>query len=279
MDARKTWLVVNAASGSNDDEAVSALADSLGGAGCGPARIVRLPDDELPSPADLDREFVGLVVTFTGDGTANAQVARLHDWSGQVLILPGGTQNLLAKRLHGDRSAEQIIAALAGGQLVPRSLDMIRSAHGEALCEIVTGPGATWSDVRETMRDGDVAGVAQTLTEAIRQSANGPPVAVSEPRLGKAEGYPAVRLSPANDAIKVDGYGADNVGDYARQGVAILRRDFRTGPHDELGEHKAVACRSDAPIELMLDGERATGSTEEHFEIAPCPVNFLGSAD
>lgn len=279
MNARKTWLVVNAASGSNDDGAVSALAKSLERVGFAPARFVRLPDDELPTPGELDDCGVGLLITFTGDGTANAQVARLHGWGGQVLVLPGGTQNLLAKRLHGDRSAEEIVAGLAGGRLVSRRLDMIRSAHGEALCEIVAGPGATWSDVRETMRDGDVAGVAQTLAEAIRQSAGGPTVAVSDPPLGKDEGYPAVRLSPVDAAMAVDGYGADKFGDYARQGVAILRRDFRTGPHDELGEHRAVTCRSDAPIELMLDGERATGASEERFEIAPCPVEFLGSAD
>jgi diacylglycerol kinase family enzyme len=279
MNERKTWLVVNAASGSNDDEAVKLLTDALAGAGARPDRVVCLPDDDLPDAASLEAAGVGLLVTFTGDGTANAQVARLHGWAGKVLVLPGGTQNLLAKRLHGDRSAEEAVAALAGDGLVPVRLDMIRSAHGDALCEIVIGPGAKWSDVRETMRDGDVAGIAQTLADAIRQSAGGPTVAVSEPELGKSEGYPAVRLSPADGSMKVDGYGAEGFGDYARQGVAILRRDFRTGPHDELGKHKAVTCRSSEPIELMLDGERATGAMEERFETAPCPVEFLGHPD
>ena len=61
--------------------------------------------------------------------------------------------------------------------------------------------------------------------------------------------------------------GAETIADYARQGVALLRRDFREGPHDELGWHRAIVCRSSDPIELMIDGERATGSCEERFEV------------
>lgn len=279
MDDRTLWLVVNAASGSNSEEAVEQLVTGLDGAGYAPVRIIRLPEDELPAASQLSAAGVAILVTFTGDGTAGAQIARLHNWGGRVLVLPGGTQNLLAKSFHGERTAAEIIALLGRGGLAPRQIAMIRCARGDALCEIVAGPGATWSDVRETMRDGDVAGMAATLTEAIRQTADGPAVAVAQPALGKPEGYPAVRLHPVDGAMAVDGYGAAGLGDYARQGVAILRRDFRQGPHDELGVHPAVLCRSAAPIELMLDGERATGGPEERFEVLPCPVTFLAPAD
>ena len=282
-DERRTWLVLNSASGSNTQEAVENVRAALAGAGHDPARIVRLPDDDLPDRAALEAAGVGLLVTFTGDGTANAQVSRLHGWSGCLLVLPGGTQNLLAKRLHGAASPVEIVSALAAAGpddgLKPRDLSMIRSAHGDALCEIVVGPGATWSDVRETIRDGDVARVAATLAEAIRQSAGGPQVVVAQPALGKTDGYPAVRLAPQGSAIGVDGYHAEGLGDFARQGVAILRRDFRQGPHDELGAHSDVLCRSHEPIELMIDGERATGGLEERFLIAPCPVGFLALGD
>jgi diacylglycerol kinase family enzyme len=279
MDDRTLWLVVNAASGSNSEEAVEQLVTGLDGAGYAPVRIIRLPEDELPAASQLSAAGAAILVTFTGDGTAGAQIARLHDWGGRVLVLPGGTQNLLAKSFHGERTAAEIIALLGRGGLAPRQIAMIRCAPGDALCEIVAGPGATWSDVRETMRDGDVAGMAATLTEAIRQTADGPAVAVVQPALGKPEGYPAVRLHPVDGAMAVDGYGAAGLADYARQGVAILRRDFRQGPHDELGVHPAVLCRSAAPIELMLDGERTTGGPEERFEVLPCPVTFLAPAD
>lgn len=273
------WLVVNTASGSNDGESESRLAAELAQARHAPSRIVRLPDDDLSGGEDLQAAQVDLLVMFTGDGTANAQVGKLGDWPGGVLVLPGGTQNLLSRKLHGDRTAEQIIALLGQGALAERRLSVIRSVNGDALCEVLAGPGAMWSDVRETLRDGDVAGVASTLAEAIRQSANGPPVVLADPALGRTGGYPAVRLHPAGETMTVDGYGGEGFADFARQGAAILMRDFRQGPHDDLGRHPVVTCRSDAPIELMLDGERVTGARQERFEIAPCPVRFLASPD
>lgn len=269
------WLVVNTASGSHSAEAVQQVVSGLSKSGHAPQRIIRLPGEKLPERAELEAAGVTLLVTFAGDGTANSQITRLHDWAGQLLVLPGGTQNLLAKRLHGAASAEQILAALADGWLEPRRLSMIRTAHGDALCEIVAGPGATWSDVRQMLRGRDVAALATKLAEAIRQSAGGPAVCVVEPALGKPAGYPAIRLSPQDELMAVDGYCAEGLADYARQSVAILRRNFRQGPHDELGTYAQVLCRSHQPIELMIDGERATGSAEERFITALCPVEFL----
>ena len=128
------------------------------------------------------------------------------------------------------------------------------------------------------MRDGDFGAMAANLAEAVRQSAGGPPVSLVEPPLGRPEGYPAVRLSPCGNSIAIAGYGPDGVAEYARQGAAILRRDFRNGPHDSLGCHPSVTCRSDHPIELMFDGERTTGPREIRFAVKPCPVAFLRSA-
>ena len=76
----------------------------------------------------------------------------------------------------------------------------------------------------------------------------------------------------------VDGYVAETAIDYAKHGLALLRRDFREGPHDVLGEHRAVVCRSTEPIELMIDGERMTGERLERFEIRKCEVEFLATS-
>jgi len=275
--ARNHWLIVNSASGSHSDAAVAALSEALAEAGRPPARTITLPDDQAPDRAALEAGNVGLLSIFTGDGTANAVVTGLYGWDGQILMLPGGTQNLLAKAFHGDATANEIVAALAAGQLIPCRRDIVRSSQGDALCEILAGPGAHWSDVREAMREGDVGGVATTLSQAIGQTTGGGPVRVVEPALGKEEGYPAVRLYPEGPAIAVDGYYADTLGEVAQQGLALLRRDFREGPHDELGRHAAVVCQADEPIALMIDGERRTGGPQERFTIEQCPVVFLAS--
>jgi hypothetical protein len=273
-----TWLVVNSASGGFSEQALRQLTAQLRAHGRAPERIVAIPDDALPDRAGLEGAGVGLLAIFSGDGTINSVLSRVHGWSGSVLVLPGGTQNLLAKALHGDLDVASIVALLGQGNLERKRRHTIRTSQGDAYCEVLAGPGAHWSDVREAMRAGDLGGVANSLGEAIGQSTSGALVHIAEPALGKAEGYPAVRVYPSGASLAVDGYAAETIADYARQGVALLRRDFREGPHDELGRHPGLVCRSSDPIELMIDGERSTGGCEERFEVAECPVEFLAAS-
>jgi diacylglycerol kinase family enzyme len=274
-----TWLLVNSASGSNNADAVTTVVEAMDAAGFPPQRVVALPSDTLPDRAELEAAGVNLLAVFTGDGTVNAALTGIYGWQGQVLVLPGGTQNLLARACHGESVATEIIERLGHGQLCEARRPLIRSAHGDALCEIVAGPGAIWSDVREALRDADVAAIANSVREAVAQSSGGPMVALADPALGNPDGYAAVRLYPRDGALAVDGYGAQGLADYAKQGLALVRRDFREGPHEELGVHPEVTCRSDAPIELMIDGERASGGPEERFALVACDLRFLVSAD
>jgi hypothetical protein len=270
-----TWLVINSASGSYSEEAVAAVERSFADAGHPLAKIVTIPDHDAPNRAALEASGVDLLAIYTGDGTINGVVTGLYGWGGKLLILPGGTQNLLAKSIHGDAAAEDIVAALGRGELSCESRHLVRTSQGDGLCEVLAGPGARWSDVREAMREGDIGGMATTLGEAIGESTGGTSVRIVQPELGKPEGYPAVRIFPDHGALGIEGFGAETLAEYAQQGLALLRRDFREGPHDELGRHPRIVCRSEQPIELMIDGERMTGGTEERFELRECPIEFL----
>jgi hypothetical protein len=119
--------------------------------------------------------------------------------------------------------------------------------------------------------------MAEKAMAAIRQSTTGPMVALVDPPLGRAEGYAGVRLDASGGAMEVEGYGADTVGDYLRQGLALVRRNFREGPHDDLGHYDAVLCRSlgKEPLPLMIDGERRDGGPEERFSLAPFALDLL----
>ncbi len=273
-DSRPLWLVANSASGSNSDEALDELLAALANAGTPVARrfdvIDRLPDRQM-----LQAAGVGTLAVFTGDGTVNAVATGVEGWDGALLVLPGGTANLLARAIHGDRDAAAIARDFRTLRIARRNC--VRSRHGTGLIEILAGPGATWSDVREGLRDGDVGAVAGKAVEAIRQSTVGSMVALADPPIGRAEGYAGVRLDISGEAMLVEGYGAETVGDYFRQGLALLRRNFRDGPHDELGAHPAVTCRSvdSEPIPLMIDGERRDGAAQEHFSLAPFDLDLL----
>lgn len=275
-ESRPLWLIVNAASGSNTPDAVAHLEQALR-----PARTVRFPEDDLPDAAALVAAGVATLAIYTGDGTANAQVRRLEGWAGDVLVLPGGTQNLLAKALHGQEcTAEGIVEAFDAGRLSRRCHHAVATSQGAALVEVLAGPGATWADVREGVRDLHLPTIASALGEAVRTTATGAPVRVIEPRLGKREGYRALRLDAGHDRLTLDGYDAQGIGEVAAQGLAMLvKRDFRAGPHDKLGMCERVTVESDAPIALMIDGERHDGGLRETFAFTMLDVQFLGQAD
>lgn len=275
----RACLIVNAASGSNTPDACDAIGNGLRVQGIAIARSVAVPDDSLPTPAELDAADISLVAIYTGDGTLRSALTGLEGWRGAGLVLPGGTTNLLSKALHGDRPFEEILAELP--RMMRRRRRCLRSEAGTAVIEVVAGPGAKWSDVREGLREGDVAAVASSTVDAAQASAGGSTVVLSHPDLGKPEGYSGVRLIPTDGGIQVEGYGADTITDYFAQGIALLRRDFRTGPHDDLGLHPRVHCASvdESPIELMLDGERDCGPSELQFSLAELEVDLLTARD
>lgn len=276
-DLTSCWLVANAASGSNSDTAVEGLHEALAAQGCPVSRTISFPDEDLPSVADLDSAGIRTLVTYTGDGTLRTILTAVEGWSGAVLVLPGGTTNLLSKSIHGDHPVEEIVAKLAQMKRTRRTC--IDSPAGKAVIEVLAGPGAKWSDVRENLREGDVAALASNAVEAASASTGGSQVRIADPALGNAEGYAGVRLTPYPDGLEADGYGAQSVSDYLMQGVALLRRDFRLGPHDELGRHLRLTCESvdGAEIELMLDGERSCGPASIAFSLAELDVDLLSA--
>ncbi|MEO0032619.1 MAG: hypothetical protein RIS94_2377 [Pseudomonadota bacterium] len=278
MNASPLWLVLNPASGSNSPKARDTLEQALAAAGASPARIIRCPDDDLPTRASLEAAGVATLAIFTGDGTINAAVERLHGWAGAVLVLPGGTQNLLAKALHGEADPADIVARLAAGTLEPALRPAVRTSRGHALVEVVAGPGAMWADVREGLRDQSLRTIAGALTEAVRETVVGAPVHVAQPPLGRPEGYRALRIDANAATLTIDGYDAEDLSDLAAHASQmIIRRDFRAGPHQRLGQADAITCRSDQPMALMLDGERFDGTTREDLACVTLPVRFLHS--
>lgn len=277
--ARKTWLVVNPDSGSYDEASFEALTRCFAEQGIVIERVVHFPDDDLPTAADLDAAGIDMVTIYTGDGTINALVTGLYGWGGSVLILPGGTMNLLPHRLHGEVEAEAIVARVAAGRYERCRPHVIRCEAGDALAGLLAGPGTAWNEVREAMRHFDIVGIAEGAAEAIGESTAGPTVRLVDPAIGLADGYPLVLMSPGGETMRIAGYHSETVGDYAQQGVALLKRDFREGPHDELGRYDTMTMTSadGGGIDVLIDGEPASLPSQVTFRVVPCEVDLLAS--
>lgn len=273
------WLVSNTSSGSNDDAALAALEACLEANGVRVAGRSVFPEDELPTPAKLDAARIECAAVFAGDGTINSVIAGLEGWGGAVLVLPGGTMNLLYHRLHGDLALEEVVARVASGKVVRCRPGVVRSECGDAYAGLLAGPGTSWGQVREAMREVDVAALAAGTVEAINASLGGEMIACVDPPLGRSEGYPLIMLTPHDHGIEVDAYYAESAAQYLEQTWALLRRNFREGPHDALGTAQALRLASTQgnPFGVLIDGEQADAAASVEFRLAACAVDLLAT--
>lgn len=281
MDANTAcWLIVNPASGSNDDSSADTVTAALTARGWTIERVLAFPDDPLPTGAALDAAGIGMVVIYTGDGTMNGLINQLGGWGGTVLVLPGGTMNLLPHRLHGEANIDQILDVVAGGGARALRPNCVRCEAGMALAGLLVGPGTAWSRVRESMRSLDLADMAKETVEAIRTTTTGPGVTIPDNRLMREGGYPLIELTPGEHGVQIDGYFADAALDYAGQAWALLRRRFREGPHDRLGLTESITIVSEdgSPLACLLDGEPAQCPSGSRFVVEPCGVDLLATA-
>lgn len=273
------WLLANPSSGSNSPAALEEVQACLAANDIAVGRLIAFPDQPLPQRAELDRAGVSLLVVYTGDGTLNSALTELRGWSGAVLVLPGGTKNLLSKRLHGDYSAAEIVSLVAAGGGARRRVKLIASECGDAYAGLLAGPGTNWGSVREAMREGDIAGIASGTAEALTKSTNETMVRTTSPPLGNRDGYPLIDLTPGEHGIQINGYSASTPGELAQQGWALLRREFRDGPHDRLGIVEEVTLENidGSPVEVLLDGESREAGARPTFRVALSEVDLLAT--
>jgi hypothetical protein len=276
---RPIWLVINPSSGSNDDATLAALEECCGANGFRIARRTAFPDEPLPTADVLDAAGIDRVAVFTGDGTINSLIGELAGWEGAVLVLPGGTMNLLSRRLHGDRSAEEIVAAVAQGGVRLHRPGVIRCAYGTALAGMMAGPGTSWGRVREAMREAAIADLAESAIAAIGETLGGERIACTAPALGNAEGYPLIHMVPHDDGIVLQAFHAETPGEYLEQAWALIRRDFREGPHEDLGRLCAftLASTEGHPFGLLIDGEEVEAGASVEFTLAACEVDLVAT--
>ncbi len=274
------WLVVNPASGSNTEGCGESLSAAFAARGMAVERVIAFPDDPLPDPAALDAAGIGMVAVYTGDGTINALVNHLAGWDGAVLVLPGGTMNLLPLRLHRTADYEAILDIVAAGGALARRPASVRSPAGVAFAGLMVGPGTVWNRVRETMRAGAITETAKETLAALRKTTAGPGILLADRPAAREGGYPLVELTPGEHGVQIEGYYAEAPLEYAEQAWATLRHRFREGPHDRLGlaESVTLASLDGSPLPCLIDGEPGECPSGSCFRVEPCGVDLLATA-
>ena len=273
------WLIANQGSGSVREETLAKLDQCCASSDLCIAKRSTFPDDGIPDRQELARLGIDTVVTLGGDGTINAVVTELSGWDGAVLPLPGGTQNLLTKRLHGDVEVDAVMDAFAAGTARRIRPNIIRCRSGVALAGLLVGPGTSWNEVREALREGDPGAMLAATGAAIEGTTGRPPVRIALPEAGDEAGYPILELVPHSGGIDVAAYHARSGADFVGQTWALLRQEFREGPHETFGPFPEVelASTGSEPLDLLLDGEPADGRERENFTLDACPVDLIAT--
>jgi len=276
---RDIWLIANQGSGSVREETLAKLDQCCASSDLCIAKRSTFPDDGIPDRQELARLGIDTVVTLGGDGTINAVVTELSGWDGAVLPLPGGTQNLLTKRLHGDVEVDAVMDAFAAGTAQRIRPKIIRCRSGVALAGLLVGPGTSWNEVREALRAGDPGAMLAAPGAAIEGTPGRPPVCIARPEAGDEAGYPILELVPHSGGIDVAAYHARSGADFVGQTWALLRQEFREGPHETFGPFPEVelASTGSEPLDLLLDGEPADGRERENFTLDACPVDLIAT--
>lgn len=283
-------MVCNAQSGSHDPEMETQLGEILRAAGRPFVHSIHLPDDDVPSRDMLEAHEADLLVIWTGDGSIRAAAQKIDGWDGAILPLPGGTLNLLSKKLHGDRDPVDILRDVVSDHAMRRSIPILRgNAHsladvgsgrssGErddsiALITILAGPATRWAEVRETLRQDGIISATRGAPDAVNAMLNAPGVRVA----GHAGEHSAVILTPLADGIDAHGILAEGAMDLLRHGLAWLGGDFRDGPSQFITKAAELCLESDRPISIEFDGELTEHPSPLFVRLGHSATDFLST--
>ncbi len=275
---KRALLIINTHSGNAASIEIEAAIAALCAAGLSVEHIVQLPDETCPDRNIVEKFACEVVVAVSGDGTVASLCDQLGDWPGALLVLPGGTMNLLSRRLHGDIALATLLEMLPGADLIADHIPIICLGKRKIMTGLTVGPSTRWGEVREEMRHGDIGAIAQTVPEAWAETLADDGVWIEG---YERQAYAGIFVEP-NDrqSLSVIAFRANNIGDMLGHGVAWLRRDFREGPRDELGlMHDVVVLGDNPETGLLIDGEYEDGRLPVSCSAGMSSVKFLRISD
>lgn len=269
----RVWLIANSTSRTTNEAAIDETCEAIARAGGDLARRIDLAAEELPEP---DTSAPDMIVSLGGDGTANAVIRRFGGKAGpKLLILPGGTMNLLAQRLHGDAPVDQVVErAFSGDRIV--TLPLIEGPGFRSLVGVIAGPASAWAEVREDIREGAIQNLIVDVKAAVEATFAGPAVRLR----GRLGDHAALFVEARTDGLHVHDIRAESIFDLIRHGWAWLRRDFLGGPTERLEKGCDLVIESDeTEIMLLVDGEMSSAPAPLTLRWAMCPARLIATAD
>lgn len=257
---RKALLLLNEKAGSVGPNASSELAEALSAAGVEHFDLIdatRMSRRHFRRVSQYDA-----IIVLGGDGTAR-YAAELAPREGPPLILlPGGTLNILPKALYGELAWPQALAAVLE-RGVERRLPVGR-ANGEAFYVAgLFGPTTLLALARESVREGKPLKALQRLRHALNRSFTRSIRARSgNGKMRKAEGIgvlcPSFSGGIESDHLEWVRLDAKHLLDLARVSLRAITSDWRNDSTIEIGKCETGDIYASGIIPATLDGEPRT---------------------
>jgi diacylglycerol kinase family enzyme len=157
----KTIALVNSKAGSVGAQGADRMRHALRGVSVGHAEIVEFEHESSAAQLKwIHEEAPDLVIVWGGDGTHRSVLDSLGRRTSQILLLPGGTMNLLTRWLHGGQPWERVLWSVLGSPTL-RILPAGRIDGMHFFCAMICGVPAKLAEVREDVRRGDLGRAMQ----------------------------------------------------------------------------------------------------------------------
>lgn len=174
----KTIALINSRAGSVGPSGARRLRKALKKVSLDHADIRELDlHDSAAQLRQIENEAPDLVIVWGGDGTHRSALEVLGRHSSKLLLLPGGTMNLLPKWLHGNQPWETVLWSVLAAP-TPRILPAGKVGESLFFCALLAGIPARFAEAREDVRRGDFgqawrdAGVALESVQTTRLAAS-----------------------------------------------------------------------------------------------------------
>ena len=107
-----------------------------------------------------------LFIVWGGDGTLRSALGSVGQATPNLLLLPGGTMNMLTKSIHGDKTWDTILKEVLASP--KRKTIPAGKANNEAFyCAMLAGAPARFAEARESLRRGELVKAATEARAAL----------------------------------------------------------------------------------------------------------------
>jgi diacylglycerol kinase family enzyme len=163
----KTIALFNPASGSVPPDGGERLRAALEASGVWGADMVQTdPEDCEGQLKKLAASEPDMFVVWGGDGTLKSALQVVGQATPNLLLLPGGTMNLLPKTIHGEKAWDVILRDVLESPK-RRMLPAGKVNDDLFFCAMLAGAPAHFAEARESLRRGELVKAATEARAAI----------------------------------------------------------------------------------------------------------------